>query len=420
MIQTHLWFFWLFVALYVLHLAVEITLDILNLREINRHQDKIPDLFKDSFSLADYQKSISYTRSKTYFSWVKAGFDGVVLWFLILSGGFYILDRWIGSFQPMPSLAHQIAYPFVLGAIFYCLHLPFGIYHQFVLEEKFGFNRMTWGTFIKDQIKTAVIALVLGIPLLALLFSLVKWIGTLWWLGGWGVLMGFQLLTAAIFPVILAPIFYKFSPLEEGELKERIYRLAEKVRFKMAGVFTIDGSRRSSHSNAFFAGLGKTRRIVLFDTLTENLTTGEIIAVLAHEMGHNVKKHIQKGLLISSVTTLAGFFILSLCLKWKPFFATFGVPEPSLHVGLVLFGLLSSVFTFPFNPLFKWFSRKNEYESDAFSVETTGDKTSMKESLVKLSKDNLSNLTPHPWYSFYHYSHPTTSERVEAIEKLSA
>ncbi|MDX1387132.1 MAG: M48 family metallopeptidase, partial [bacterium] len=357
MIQTQLWFFWLFVALYALHLGVEVTLDVLNLREMNRNQRKIPDLFQDSFSEADYQKSIAYTRSKTHFSWVKAGFDVVFLWFLILSGGFYFIDQWIGNFLPMPSLMHQVAYPLTIGALFYFLHLPFGIYHQFVLEEKYGFNRMTWGTFLLDQIKTGLIALVLGVPLLALIFSLVEWMGNYWWLGAWGVMMAFQLLTAAIFPVILAPIFYKFTPLEEGELKEKIYRLADKVRFKMAGVFTIDGSRRSSHSNAFFAGMGKTRRIVLFDTLVENLSTAEIIAVLAHEMGHNVKKHIQKGLLISTVTTLLGFFILSLCLKWEPFFATFGVPEPSLHVGLVLFGLLSSVFTFPFNPLFKWFSR---------------------------------------------------------------
>ena len=418
MIQTHYWFFWLFVGLYSFHLIVEVTLDVLNLKELKKNRQKIPILYQEAFSQEEYQKSIDYTQTKTHFSWVKAGFDIIVLWTVILTGGFYYLDLWLGQYLPGNTLTHQIAYPLLVGGIFYVLHMPFGIYHQFVLEERFGFNRTTAGTFIMDQIKTILVSLVLGIPLLALIFSLVKWMGPTWWLGGWGVMMGFQFLTAAIFPIILAPLFYKFTPLDEGELKEKIFKLAERVRFKMAGVFTIDGSRRSSHSNAFFAGIGKTRRIVLFDTLAENLSNPEIIAVLAHEMGHNVKKHIQKGLVISALTTLLGFYALSLCLQWEPFFATFGVPTPSLHVGFVLFGLLSSVFTFPFNPIFKWFSRKNEYESDAFSVETTGDKESMKGSLVKLSKDNLSNLTPHPWYSFYHYSHPTTTERVRAIEAV--
>jgi STE24 endopeptidase len=232
-------------------------------------------------------------------------------------------------------------------------------------------------------------------------------------------MMGFQLLTAAIFPVILAPLFYKFVPLQEGELKERLIALAQQIKFKMAGIFTIDGSRRSTHSNAFFAGIGKTRRIVLFDTLVDQLSTTEIVAVLGHEMGHNVKKHIQKSLLLSAAASLLGFYLLSLCLKWPTFFQTFAVPEPNLAVGFVLFGLLSGVFTFPFNPITKWISRRNEYESDAFSVEVTKEKEAMKTSLIKLSRDNLSNLTPHPWYSFYHYSHPTTAERVAAIEAIA-
>jgi STE24 endopeptidase len=186
----------------------------------------------------------------------------------------------------------------------------------------------------------------------------------------------------------------------------------------MAGIFTIDGSRRSTHSNAFFAGIGKTRRIVLFDTLAKNLAIPEIVAVLAHEMGHNVKRHIQKSLILSAASSLAGFYVLARLLNWKPFFTAFGVPEPNLAVGFVLFGLVSAVFTFPFNPLMKWFSRKNEYEADRFSAEVTGDKAVMTSGLLKLSKDNLSNLTPHPWYSFYHYSHPTTAERAAALEKI--
>ncbi len=418
MIHTEHWFFWLFVALYFLHLVVEISLDLLNLKELKRNQNRIPPLFAGRFSKTEYENSIRYTRSKIHFSWVKATFDVAVLWLAIMFGGFYYVDVWLGNLLPTYPLAHQVAYPLVIGGISLLLHLPFGIYFQFGLEEKFGFNRMSWGIFLTDQIKTIVIALILGIPLLALIFSLVQWLGAWWWLGAWGAMMLFQLMTAALFPVVLAPLFYKFTPLEPGELKDRIYQLAQKIRFKMAGIYTIDGSKRSAHSNAFFAGIGKTRRIVLFDTLVENLTHDQIVAVLAHEMGHNVKKHILKGLVISTVLSLAGFYLLSLCLNWPPFFSTFGVPTPSLQVGFVLFGLLSSVFTFPLNPFMKWLSRKNEYESDAFSVAVTKDKASMKEALVNLSKDNLSNLTPHPFYSFYHYSHPTTTERVTAIEAI--
>ena len=416
MIHTQNWFFWLFLGLYLAYLGVEFGLDFLNLRHIEAHKGRIPKLFAEVFSEAEYQRSIAYTRAKTHFSWVKSGFDALMLWGLILSGAFWKIDLWLGRWLPTDTLWHQVAYPFVLGGIIYVVHLPFSLYHQFVLEEKFGFNKMKAATFVLDQIKGIALSLTLGLPLLALIFWLVPTIGPHWWIAAWAVLMVFQLLTAALFPVLFAPIFYKFSPLPEGDLKDKLYGLAQKLRFKMAGIFTIDGSRRSAHSNAFFAGIGKTRRIVLFDTLIQSLSPAEIVAVIAHEIGHNKKKHILKGLVLSSLTTLFSLFILEKCLEWPPFFQAFGVPEPSLQVGFVIFGLLSSVFTFPLNPIFQWLSRRNEYEADRFSVEVNGDKEGMVSSLVKLSKDNLSNLTPHPWYSFYHYSHPTTTERAEAIQ----
>ena len=412
------WFFWLFVALYGLYAGIEFLLDWLNLRHIERHRGRIPALFEGKIGAEEYQKSIAYTRAKTHYGWVKAAFDAALIWLLILSGFFHGLDLWLGQWLPLNSLLHQVAYPFAIGALVYLVHLPFSLYHQFGLEAKFGFNRMSLGTFILDQLKGLLLSLVLGVPLLALIFWLVPTLGAYWWLAAWGVLMAFQLLTAALFPVLFAPLFYKFSPLPEGELKSKLGDLAAKVKFKMAGIFTIDGSRRSAHSNAFFAGIGRTRRIVLFDTLLKSLSSDEIVAVIAHEMGHNKRRHILKGLLLSSATTLLSLYLLSLCLGWPAFFQAFGVSEPSLPVGFVLFGLLSSVFAFPFNPIFQWISRRNEYEADRFSVEVNGDREGMVSSLVKLSRDNLSNLTPHPWYSFYHYSHPTTSERAAAIAAL--
>jgi len=418
MIQTQHGFFWLFLALYLIYLAIEFGLDYLNLRHIDQHRGRIPELFVGIVNPQEYEKSIAYTRVKTHFSWVKSAFDALLLWGLILSGAFYHLDILLGRWIAPGTLLHQVAYPFLLGGLLYLVHLPFSIYYQFRLEERFGFNRMKAGIFFGDQVKALALSVVLGAPLLTLIFWLVPTIGTHWWIAAWAVLMLFQLMTAALFPVLLAPLFYKFTKLSEGELKDRLYSLAQKLRFKMAGVFTIDGSRRSAHSNAFFAGIGRTRRIVLFDTLIQSLSTSEIVSVIAHEIGHNKKRHILKGLLLSSLTTLLSLFILQKCLQWPPFFETFGVPEPSLQVGFVIFGMLSSVFTFPFNPIFQWLSRRNEYEADRYSIEVNGNKESMISSLVKLSKDNLSNLTPHPWYSFYHYSHPTTAERASAIQAM--
>jgi STE24 endopeptidase len=269
-----------------------------------------------------------------------------------------------------------------------------------------------------DQVKTILISLALGIPLLAILFRLVDTLGENWWIAGWGVVMLFQLFFTALFPVLFVPLFYKLTPLSEGKLKERLIELANKVKFKMSGIFTIDASKRSTHSNAFFAGIGKAKRIVLFDTLVKNLTISEIIAVMGHEMGHNKLHHVLKNLLLGAVSSFVGFFILSKVLAWPPFFHAFGVSTPSAHAGLVLFALFSGVFIFPLNPLTKWLSRKHEYESDQFSAKVTGDPESMVSSLVKLTKDNLANLTPHPWYSFYHYSHPTTTERAEALKHM--
>ncbi|MCP5467683.1 MAG: M48 family metallopeptidase [Deltaproteobacteria bacterium] len=416
--QTQHWFFWLFLAFFLISHTYEWSLDVLNLKEIKRHISKIPELFSNMITFEDYQKSITYTQAKTKFGWYKTLFELTLLWVFILGGWFGKFDQILANSFATGSIWHQVSYPFAIGAIFYLAGLPFTIYYQFVLEERFGFNRTTAKTFILDQIKSGFLAVLLGVPLLMLIFKTVSWLGDYWWLGTWGLVMFFQFLVAALFPVLFAPLFYKFTPLEEGELKNRIEELAQKIKFKMMGVFTIDGSKRSSHSNAFFAGMGKARRIVLFDTLLKQLNQDEIIAVLAHEMGHSQKKHIQKSLILSASMTLLGLWILSLLLKWPPFFQTFGITTPSLHTGLVIFGLISSVFTFFLTPVFNLFSRKNEYEADEFSVQTVKDPESMISSLVKLSKENLSNLTPHPWYSFYHYSHPTTLERAEAIKKI--
>jgi STE24 endopeptidase len=411
------WFFWTFVVFYGLYLALEVGLDVLNIKYIKKHRNHIPPLFIGVYSLEDYKKSIDYTIAKTDFKIVGLFLKAIFIAILIGTGFFGWVDQWLSGFIPW-LLWRGVAYPFAVGLVFYLFELPQSYYYQFVLEQRFGFNRMDLKTFVIDQFKVFMLALLFGVPLMALLLWIVESSGNYWWILGFLLFMGFQLFTAAIYPVLLAPLFNKFTPLADGSLKDRIVDLAQKLNFRMAGIFTIDGSKRSSHSNAFFAGMGSMRRIVLFDTLIAQQNEDEIVGVIAHEMGHNVKKHIQKSLILSSVVTFILFYLVSVCLKWPLFFHAFGVTEPSVHVGLVLFALFSSIFLFPISPIFTKISRKNEFEADAFSVFTTKNKSYLVSALVKLTKENLGNLTPHPWYSAYHYSHPTTIERVNAIEAV--
>jgi len=397
----------IFAGLYAIHLVTETILDVLNLRHMAGHK-QVPCFMSDLVSQETYEKSIAYTQAKTWLGLTKRFVMAAVIWMAILSGAFGKLDLWLDS---------RFAYPLCIGAALYLINLPFSVYGQFGLEARFGFNKSTVGTFILDQIKGIAIGLIFASLLLYILYLFMDIAGSQWWVYGWAAFMGFQLLTAAIFPILLAPLFYKFTLLEQSTLRDRIIELARKIQFKMANVFTIDGSKRSSHSNAFFAGFGKTRRVVLFDTLMSSLTEDEIVAVVAHEMGHDKCKHIQKSLVLSTIFAFIGFYILSLAIAWPALYGAFSAGEPKNYVGLVLFVLFSGVFTFPLQPIFQYFSRRNEYEADKFSLDTTGDSVSLAGALKKLAKDNLSNLTPHPWYSFFHYSHPSLKERLDALQK---
>jgi STE24 endopeptidase len=332
-------------------------------------------------------------------------------------GGFNALDFYAASFTEAGTLTHSVLFTVFVGLYFGVVGLPFRIYSVFVIEERHGFNKTTLTTFIVDLIKGLLLSFILGLPILYLLYWFMHTAGNTWWFYAWAALTSFQILIAAVFPTFLAPIFNKFTPLADQELNDRIVELARRIRFKMTGVFTVDGSRRSGHSNAYFAGMGRFRRIVLFDTLMKQLTSDELIAVLAHEMGHNVKKHIVKSMLLSAALSLVGFYVLSLLITWSDFYTAFNVAKASPHTALVIFSITSETFTFFLTPIMNLWSRKNEFEADRFSIETTGSKAAMKNALVKLTEENLSNLAPHPAYSFYHYSHPTTPERARAIDK---
>lgn len=395
--------FWLFVVFFVLHEVCLWGLYFLNASHLRRHE---PDA-----------RRVSYTIDRTRFGRLVSLLRNSLLWFLILSGFFGGLESTLSRVWPWPGIPFSIAYCGAVSLLLFCFNIPASLYSHFVLEEKYGFNRMTGKTFLADLGKSILLAALLGIPLLFTLFWLYREAGQYWWLWAFGAITAFQFLVHAVYPRFLAPIFNKFKPLEEGDLKGAIFAIAKKIRFRLSGVFVMDGSRRSAHSNAYFAGIGRFRRIVLFDTLVGKYPQGEIIAILAHEMGHNILRHVVKNLVLATVLSLAGFWMLSGLIEWDPFYAAFGAGGAAPHKGVVLVSLFSGFFTFVLTPFLHALSRHFEYEADRFSVESTGNPASMKEALLRLSQENLSVLNPHRWYSFFHYTHPTIPERIHEIEK---
>ncbi len=410
--MTSHWFFWVVLGCVVLHEVWDLGLTQINIRFALKNKNHIPDLFRQTVTVEQQEKSVCYTVDKSRFGLFSSLVSFLFLIFLWFSGFF----GWLDSFLNFSPLTQSVVYCLVVAFVFSVFQIPFSLYSHFVLEERYGFNKMTLKIFLSDLLKGYVLGALLGVPLLYAIFWLIAKSGALWWVWAFGLLVLFQLFVAAIYPAWLAPLFNKFIPLPEGELKDAILAIAKKVGFKMSGIYTIDGSKRSSHSNAYFAGMGKMRRIVLFDTLEKQMTHPEIVAVLAHEMGHNIKRHVQKNLIFSSLTTLVGFWILSLLMTWEPFYTVFSAGVPAPHKALVFFSLFSGAFTFWLTPVTNYLSRKYEYEADRFAVESTGESAPLVSALVKLCQENLSNLNPHPLYSFYHYSHPTTVERAKAIE----
>jgi STE24 endopeptidase len=293
--------------------------------------------------------------------------------------------------------------------------LPFEWWEQFRLEEKFGFNKSTAGLWVSDKLKGVLLMFAIGLPLLWALLALVKWAGAAWWIWGFALIFGFQLLMLVLYPKLILPLFNKLTPLPEGELRTRLMALGDRTGFQASTIEVIDGSKRSGHSNAYFTGFGRFRRIVLFDTLIAQLTAEELEAVLAHEIGHYRRGHIPKMIAMSAAMLLGGFWTIAWLARSPWFNRAFGFPANEVAPSFLLFGLLSGLVTFWFSPLGNVLSRKHEYEADAFARDAVGGPGPMVEALRKLAQKNLSNLTPHPWFSAFFYSHPTLVEREAAL-----
>ena len=402
------------VVLMVLHLGGELLLDELNRREVRRHATEAPPAVAAMMDAASYAKSVDYTTAKLSFGMITEVFDTLMLALVVFSG---VLPWLYARFTPLAPARSWIDALFLIavGALLSVPSLPFDWWGQFRLEARFGFNQSTLGLWIADKLKDAALALVIGFPLLWALLSLVRWVGQWWWLWGFALLFVFRLAMIVLYPKLILPLFNKLTPLAEGDLRTRLLALADRTGFRARTIEVMDGSKRSGHSNAFFTGFGRFRRIVLFDTLMNQLAAEEVEAVLAHEIGHYRRGHIPKMLALSAAMQLAAFAAIAWLAQSAWFNPAFGFAAGALAPAFLLFGLLSGLVTFWFTPLANVFSRKHEYEADAFAREAMGGPASLVAALRKLAQKNLSNLTPHPWYSGFHYSHPTLVERERAL-----
>lgn len=404
----------LFILFFSAERIVALGLNELNLRHLLTHKSHPPEFFRDSIDDKTYQKSIAYTMDKGKFSRLSLAYDTIITLLVLFGGVLPWLQQWSSSYN-FGTIGTGILFLFGLGVLLTVLGLPLEWLSIFGIEQKHGFNKMTIRLYLTDKIKGIFLSILIGLPCLYVILWFMEASGSFWWIWVFCFIMAFQLVMLIIYPLFIAPLFNKFEPLEEGDLKQAIKELSDKIQFSLSGIFCMDGSKRSTHSNAYFTGFGKSRRIVLYDTLVKEMTLPQSMAVLAHEMGHYKLHHIKKMILISGITTLSGLFFLSLIYDYPPLFAVFGMEMPANYSALALFSLLSGTFTFYLKPLFSAWSRKHEYEADRFSIEHIGEKKSMEEALLRLTKQNLSNLTPHPWYSAFYYSHPTIMERVQAI-----
>jgi STE24 endopeptidase len=408
---------WIAAALLVLRLIADLILSALNRAEVRRHASAPPPAVTAIMDEATYSKSVAYTLEKSRFGELTGVFDTLVLGLVLFGGVLPALYSMVVSWGGPDAIWTRTLFILIAGVLLGLPSLPFEWWEQFRLEQKYGFNKSTPGLWISDKIKGLLLTFAIGFPLLWALLWLVGWAGGTWWIWGFALMFGFQLLMMILYPKVILPLFNKLTPLPEGELRTRLMALGDRTGFQARTIEVIDGSKRSGHSNAYFTGFGRFRRIVLFDTLIAQLTPEELEAVLAHEIGHYRRGHIPKLIAMSAVMMLAGFAVIAWLARSTWFNTAFGFPPGEIAPSVLLVALLSSGVTFWFAPLANLLSRKYEYEADAFARHAMGGPAAMIAALRKLATKNLTNLTPHRWFSGFYYSHPTLVEREAALVK---
>ena len=400
----------LFILALLLSLILQLWLSNRQANAVASNRATVPDAFSEQISIEQHQKAADYTRAKLQVNKIELIYGAILLLGWTLGGGLELMDTFVRTYA-YSEIITGLGVIFGIMLISAIIDLPFTLYRTFKIEQRFGFNRMTVIQFIKDMLIQTILTLVLAVPLVGGILWLMQDASPLWWVYVWAVLLSFGLLISWIFPTFIAPLFNKFTPLENEELRKRITSLMDRCGFASNGIFVMDGSKRSSHGNAYFTGLGKNKRIVFFDTLLETLDANEVEAVLAHELGHFKHHHVRKGLILNAIITLVGLAILAWLIKQDAFYSALGVSHASTYMALILFSMVMPLFSIYLTPIMSYLSRKHEFEADDFAAEQSQPQTLIK-ALVKLYRDNANTLTPDSLYSAFHDSHPPAPVRV--------
>ncbi|MDR0777655.1 MAG: M48 family metallopeptidase [Azonexus sp.] len=402
-----------FLAAVTLTLAIRLWLGWRHIRHVGGHRAMVPADFAMRIPLAAHQKAADYTIARCRAGLVTTLVDSGLLLALTLGGGIaWLHELWSAR---LDGIAYGLAMIFSLLLISALIDLPFSLYRQFVIEARYGFNRMTLALFCVDLAKQVLLGLAIGLPVIATVLWLMQVMGADWWFWVWLFWAGFNLLLLFIYPTWIAPLFNKFTPMAEGETRSRIEALLDRCGFRSSGLFVMDGSKRSSHGNAYFTGFGNNKRIVFFDTLLERLTPNEVEAVLAHELGHFRKRHIVQRIVFMFAGSLAFLWLLGQLIDSPWFYAGLGVPAQNTALALILFFLVVPAFTFPLSPLLSRLSRRHEFEADAWAAEHAA-ASDLIRALVKLYEDNAATLTPDPLYSAFYDSHPPAAQRIARLQ----
>lgn len=410
----------LFSLIFIAGLAISFSLRcLLALRQRNHvldHRSAVPERFASAISLEDHQKAADYTRAKIHLALQELAADLVLLLALTLGGGLQLIHDLLAQALTVGGYGHGLALFAALGVVSFFVGLPFTLYRVFRLEAQFGFNRTTPSLFIADSAKGTLLTVLIGGPMLLAVLWLMDAMGSQWWLYVWLFWLTFNLVAMLVYPTVIAPLFNRFTPLTDDELRQRIGRLLARCGFSPAGLFVMDGSRRSSHGNAYFTGFGASRRIVFFDTLLERLSGDQIEAVLAHELGHFRHRHLWKGFALTASLGLAFLWLLGQLMTETWFFAGLGLQQGGTALALILFSLVVPVFLFPLSPLLSMFSRKHEYEADAYAAKHARAED-LVQALIRLYRDNAATLTPDPLHSLFYDSHPPAALRIARLDR---
>ena len=406
-----------YLSVYLASSVGDLFLQKINANFLKKSGGKVPEAFEGTIDKAELKKINQYTFDNTNFSLVQTITGDVVFLFIILSGILPWLAKALSDINFVLAGLMFFAIPAFLSAV---VGLPFGYYHSFVLEERYGFNTTTLKVWVTDLIKGLLLACILGGILLSSLLLMVRYAGNTWWIWTWAIFLGFQLLMTVLYPTVIAPLFNKFTPLEDPDLIDRIKEVAERQGLSIKGIYQMDATKRSKHTNAYFSGLGKAKRIVLFDSLIQAHDMDEIVAILAHEIGHFKKNHIKKELAITAVASFLLFYVASKMIAWGVMYQSFGFSAMPAYAGIFLVGVLWQPAGFFLSPIAMSISRKFEREADLYCNQITKSSKPLIRALKKMGKENLSNLLPHPLYVWFHYSHPPLLERIKRLEEIDA